>query len=83
MCVGGNVGVGREDSLTIGSGTQATSIAGQISMIRGVLTRLGFKIATLAQVRQMLRLQDRGKRDCSGVRDARGAARLDIRKRDF
>jgi hypothetical protein len=45
----------------IGSAKLATSISGQMSMIHGVLTRLGFKIATLAQVRQMLRPQDRGK----------------------
>ncbi|MFM0304230.1 3-keto-5-aminohexanoate cleavage protein [Paraburkholderia sediminicola] len=59
--MGGNVRVGLEDSLSIGPGKLATSNAEQVLMIRDVLTRLGFEIATPAEARQMLGLKGRDK----------------------
>jgi uncharacterized protein (DUF849 family) len=55
--MGGNVRVGLEDSLSIGPGRLATSNAEQVEMIREVLTRLGFEIATPTEARQMLGLK--------------------------
>ena len=59
--MGGNVRVGLEDSLSIGPGRLATSNAEQVEMIRDVLTRLGFEIATPAEARQLLGLKGRDK----------------------
>lgn len=59
--MGGNVRVGLEDSLSIGPGRLATSNAEQVEMIREVLTRLGFEIATPAEAREMLGLKGRDK----------------------
>ncbi|RKP53496.1 3-keto-5-aminohexanoate cleavage protein [Pararobbsia silviterrae] len=59
--MGGNVRVGLEDSLSIGPGRLATSNAEQVEMIREVLERLGFEIATPADARQMLGLKGRDK----------------------
>ncbi|VWB80258.1 3-keto-5-aminohexanoate cleavage protein [Burkholderia pseudomultivorans] len=59
--MGGNVRVGLEDSLTIGPGRLATSNAEQVTLIRDVLTRLGFEIATPDDARQMLGLKGRDK----------------------
>lgn len=57
--MGGHVRVGLEDSLSIGRGQLATSNVEQVTLIRDVLTRLGFEIATPADVRQMLGLKGR------------------------
>ncbi len=59
--MGGNVRVGLEDSLSIGPGRLATSNAEQVTMIRDVLTRLGFEIATPNEAREMLGLKGREK----------------------
>ncbi|HZZ10995.1 MAG TPA: 3-keto-5-aminohexanoate cleavage protein [Paraburkholderia sp.] len=59
--MGGNVRVGLEDSLMIGPGKLATSNAEQVELIRDVLTRLGFEIATPAEARDMLGLKGRDK----------------------
>lgn len=59
--MGGHVRVGLEDSLTLGPGRLATSNAEQVTLIRDVLTRLGFEIATPAEARQMLGLKGRDK----------------------
>lgn len=59
--MGGNVRVGLEDSLTIGPGRLATSNAEQVTLIRDILTRLGFDIATPDEARQMLGLKGRDK----------------------
>ncbi|MGN5478733.1 3-keto-5-aminohexanoate cleavage protein [Cupriavidus basilensis] len=59
--MGGNVRVGLEDSLSIGPGRLATSNAEQVEMIREILTRLGFEIATPTEARQMLGLKGRDK----------------------
>ncbi|APX75599.1 Uncharacterized conserved protein [Achromobacter insolitus] len=55
--MGGNVRVGLEDSLTLGPGKLACSNAEQVSLIREVLERLGFEIATPDQAREMLGLK--------------------------
>lgn len=52
--LGGNVRVGLEDSLNLGRGQLAKSNAEQVLLIRDVLEKLGFEIATPAQARQML-----------------------------
>ncbi len=57
--MGGNVRVGLEDSLSIGRGRLATSNAEQVSLIRGVLERLGLEIATPDEARAMLGLKGR------------------------
>lgn len=57
--MGGNVRVGLEDSLSLGPGKLATSNAEQVSLIRGVLERLGYEIATPDEARQMLGLKGR------------------------
>lgn len=59
--MGGHVRVGLEDSLTLGPGRLATSNAEQVTLIRDVLTRLGFEIATPAEARHMLGLKGRDK----------------------
>lgn len=59
--MGGHVRVGLEDSLTLGPGRLATSNAEQVALIRDVLTRLGFEIATPAEARHMLGLKGRDK----------------------
>ncbi len=55
--MGGNVRVGLEDSLFLGPGKLATSNAEQVSLIRGVLERLGFEIASPDEARAMLALK--------------------------
>ncbi|MBN3857442.1 3-keto-5-aminohexanoate cleavage protein [Paraburkholderia sp. Ac-20340] len=57
--MGGNVRVGLEDSLSIGPGKLATSNAEQVEMIRDLLLRLGYEIATPAEARAMLGLKGR------------------------
>lgn len=57
--MGGHVRVGLEDSLYLGAGALAKSNADQVELIRDVLTRLGFEIATPAEARQMLALKGR------------------------
>lgn len=57
--MGGNVRVGLEDSLYLGQGRQATSNAEQVSLVRDILERLGFEIATPAEARAMLGLKGR------------------------
>lgn len=57
--MGGNVRVGLEDSLTLGSGRIATSNAEQVSAIRDVLESLGMTIATPDEARRMLGLKGR------------------------
>lgn len=59
--MGGNVRVGLEDSLSLGPGRPATSNAEQVELIRDVLVRLGFEIATPAEARDMLGLKGRDK----------------------
>ena len=59
--MGGNVRVGLEDSLTIVPGRLATSNAEQVTLIRDILTKLGFEIATPDEARQMLGLKGRDK----------------------
>ncbi|AJC22895.1 3-keto-5-aminohexanoate cleavage protein [Pandoraea pulmonicola] len=59
--MGGNVRVGLEDSLTIGSGQLATSNAEQVWRIRDVLERLGLEIATPSEAREMLGLKGKEK----------------------
>ena len=55
--LGGNVRVGLEDSLFIGRGQLASSIAEQVSRIRTILEALGFEIASPAEARHMLALK--------------------------
>lgn len=57
--MGGHVRVGLEDSLTLGPGRLATSNAEQVQLIRDVLERLGFEIATPAEARALLGLKGR------------------------
>lgn len=57
--MGGNVRVGLEDSLSAGAGRLATSNAEQVTLIREVLERLGFEIATPDEARAMLGLKGR------------------------
>ncbi len=57
--MGGNVRVGLEDSLSLGAGKLATSNAEQVKLIRDVLERLGFGIATPDEARAMLGLKGR------------------------
>jgi uncharacterized protein (DUF849 family) len=58
--MGGNVRVGLEDSLYLGPGVKAKSNAEQVRKIRRILEELGFEIATLAEVREMLQLKGAG-----------------------
>ncbi|HEX7913711.1 MAG TPA: 3-keto-5-aminohexanoate cleavage protein [Paraburkholderia sp.] len=59
--MGGHVRVGLEDSLSNGPGRLSTSNAEQVEMIREILTRFGFEIATPTDVRQMIGLKGRDK----------------------
>ena len=58
--LGGNVRVGLEDSLFIGRGQLAASNAEQVRKIRGILTQLGFEVATPAEARSLLALKGKG-----------------------
>ena len=55
--MGGNVRVGLEDSLFIGSGKLASSNAEQVAKIRRILEELGYEIATPDEARAMLDLK--------------------------
>src|SRR3989440_12053728 len=55
--MGGNVRVGLEDSLWLGSGTLAKTNAEQVSKIRRILEELGLAIATPDDAREMLKLK--------------------------
>ncbi|MEO3432044.1 3-keto-5-aminohexanoate cleavage protein [Inquilinus sp. CAU 1745] len=55
--LGGNVRVGLEDSLTIGSGQLARSNAEQVTKIRGIVEALGLEVATPAEARAALALK--------------------------
>ena len=57
--MGGNVRVGLEDSLSLGPHKLATSNAEQVSLIRDLLERLGFEIASPDEARQSLGLKGR------------------------
>ncbi|MGF6411596.1 uncharacterized protein (DUF849 family) [Paraburkholderia sp. MM5482-R2] len=59
--MGGHVRVGLEDSLSSGPGRLSKSNAEQVEMIRDILTRFGFEIATPAEARQMIGLKGRDK----------------------
>jgi uncharacterized protein (DUF849 family) len=59
--MGGNVRVGLEDALTVPPGRPASSNAEQVILIRDVLEKLGFEIATPDEARQMLGLKGRGR----------------------
>lgn len=52
--MGGNVRVGLEDSLMLGRGKLANSNAEQVALMRDVLERLGFEIATPNEARSIL-----------------------------
>ena len=56
---GGNVRVGLEDSIYLERGKLATSNAEQVAKIVGILTELGFDIATPDDVRETLALKGR------------------------
>ena len=55
--MGGNVRVGLEDSLWIGPGKLAQSSAEQVTLIRGIVERLGLEIATPDEAREILSLK--------------------------
>lgn len=55
--MGGNVRVGLEDSLWAGPKRLAQSSAEQVRMVRGIVERLGFEIATPDEAREMLALK--------------------------
>jgi uncharacterized protein (DUF849 family) len=57
VILGGNVRVGLEDNLMIERGKLATSNAEQVSKIRRIVEELGQRIASPAEVRQMLALK--------------------------
>lgn len=55
--MGGNVRVGLEDSLWVGSGQLAESNAAQVTQVRKIIEGLGLEIATPAEAREMLALK--------------------------
>ncbi len=55
--MGGHVRVGLEDSLYIGRGKLAESNAEQVSLIRGIVERMGRTVATPDEARAMLKLK--------------------------
>lgn len=55
--IGGNIGVGLEDSLWIGPGRLAQSNAEQVRQMRQVAEGLGLGLATPAEARAMLALK--------------------------
>lgn len=55
-CMGANVRVGMEDSLTLGAGRPARANAEQVALIRGLLESLSIKIASPAEARAELAL---------------------------
>ncbi|WP_243370162.1 3-keto-5-aminohexanoate cleavage protein [Microvirga solisilvae] len=57
VILGGNVRVGLEDNLMIERGKLATSNAEQVSKIRRIVEELGQRVASPAEVRQMLALK--------------------------
>jgi len=57
VILGGNVRVGLEDSLMIKRGELAVSNAQQVTVIRSVLEKLGYEIATPDEARAMLALK--------------------------
>jgi uncharacterized protein (DUF849 family) len=56
---GGHVRVGMEDGIYLSRGVLAPSNAAMVAKIRGVAEALGASIATSAQARDMLGLQQR------------------------
>jgi uncharacterized protein (DUF849 family) len=55
--MGGNVRVGLEDSLYIGTGKLAKSNAEQVTKIRRIVEELGYEIATPSEARTVLGLK--------------------------
>jgi uncharacterized protein (DUF849 family) len=55
--MGGNVRVGLEDSLWIGSGRMAESNAAQVRQARQIIEGLGLEVATPAEAREILQLK--------------------------
>jgi uncharacterized protein (DUF849 family) len=55
--MGGNVRVGREDSLWDGPGRLATSNAQQVQRVVAILKSLNLEIATPDETREMLKLK--------------------------
>ncbi|MEO6301244.1 MAG: 3-keto-5-aminohexanoate cleavage protein [Paracoccaceae bacterium] len=59
--MGGHVRVGLEDNLYIGKGQLAKSNAEQVTLIRGIVERLGREVATPDEARSILGLKGRDK----------------------
>jgi len=55
--MGGNVRVGMEDSLWIGSGKLAESNAQQVATVRKIIEGLGLEIASPVEAREILSLK--------------------------
>jgi len=55
--MGGNVRVGREDSLWAGAGKLAKSNADQVRMVRQMIEGLGLELATPDEAREILSLK--------------------------
>ena len=57
IALGGNVRVGLENSLWIGSGRLATSNAEQVAKARRLIEELGLELATAEEAREILQLK--------------------------
>ena len=59
VAMGGNVRVGLEDSLWIGSGRLAETNAAQVTQVRKIIEGLGLEVATADEAREILQLKGR------------------------